>query len=80
LRAEAEAFRDIGTVADQAVQSSTAMFEAGESDATDLLETFRGALGAVNASLDLFARTLAAHRELELASGRPLPLHEGDSR
>jgi len=80
LRGTAESLRDVELLADQAVTSATAMFEAGESDVTDLLETLRGAISGFDASLDLFAQALEAHRELELAAGRALPLTEGDSR
>ncbi len=80
LRDGAESMRDITTISEQTIRSATAMFDAGESDVTDLLETLRGALSGFDASLDLFARALDAHRELELAAGRALPLSEGDSR
>ena len=53
------------------------MFEAGESDVTDLLETLRGVLGGQRAALDAFGAALRAHRELEIAAGRPLPLIDG---
>jgi len=39
---------------------------------TDLLETLRSALEARLAVLDLHSAALAAHRDLELAAGRPL--------
>lgn len=80
LRKDADSMRDLDSVAEQTIRSATAMFEAGEGNVTDLLETLRGALSGVEASLELFAHALRAHRELELAAGRALPLIEGDSR
>ena len=53
------------------------MFEAGESDVTDLLETLRGVLGGQLAALHSYGAALRAHRELELAAGRELALSEG---
>ena len=71
LTAEAEA------AAERVLTSASAMFEAGESDVTDLLETLRGVLGGQRAALDAFGAALRAHRELEIAAGRPLPLIDG---
>ena len=71
LTAEAE------TAAERVLTSASAMFEAGESDVTDLLETLRGVLGGQRAALDAFGAALRAHRELEIAAGRPLPLIDG---
>ena len=55
-------------------------YEAGESDVTDLLETLRGVLGGQIAALESYGAALRAHRELEVAAGRPLPLTEGDDK
>ena len=71
LTAEAE------TAAERVLSSASAMFQAGESDVTDLLETLRGVLGGQRAALDAFGAALRAHRELEIAAGRPLPLIVG---
>jgi len=71
LTAEAEA------AAERVLTSASTMFEAGESDVTDLLETLRGVLGGQRAALDAFGSALRAHRELEIAAGRPLPLMDG---
>lgn len=65
-------------VVERVLASAAAMFEAGESDVTDLLETLRGVLGGQIAALDSYGAALRAHRELEVAAGRPLPLTEGD--
>ena len=67
-------------VVERVLASAAAMFEAGESDVTDLLETLRGVLGGQIAALDSYGAALRAHRELEVAAGRPLPLTEGDER
>jgi cobalt-zinc-cadmium efflux system outer membrane protein len=71
---------DTGDQAQRAIASATAMFEAGESDMTDFLETLRGVLAGVDAALDLYGEALEAHRALEIAAGRPLPLTEGENR
>ncbi len=67
-------------VVERVLASAAAMFEAGESDVTDLLETLRGVLGGQLAALGSYGAALRAHRELEVAAGRPLPLTEGDER
>lgn len=54
------------------VESVLAAYRAGEASLTDLLETTRAALGARVQETDVRAAALAAHRELELALGRPL--------
>lgn len=65
-------------IVERVLVSAAAMFEAGESDVTDLLETLRGVLGGQIAALESYGAALRAHRELEVAAGRPLPLTEGD--
>lgn len=57
---------------ERAVESATATFRLGESRLTDLLETLRSILSARIAALELYAAALEAHRDLELAAGRPL--------
>ena len=74
LAAEAE------PVAARVLASAVAIFEAGESDVTDLLETLRGVLGGHQAVLESYGAALRAHRELEVAAGRSLPLTEGDEK
>ncbi len=64
----------------RALASAAAMFEAGESDATDLLETLRGVLAGQLAVLESYEAALRAHRELEAAAGLALPLTQGENR
>ncbi len=80
LRESAELSSGAGPAGTRVITSAAAMFEAGESDVTDLLETLRGVLSGQLAALESYAAALRAHRELELAAGRPLPLTEGDDR
>lgn len=56
----------------EVAQAATAAFEQGESTVTDLLATLQAILEARLASLDLYAAALEAHRQLEVAAGRPL--------
>lgn len=63
--------------APELVDAASASFLAGESSMTDLLETLRSVLDSQLAALELQARALAAHRELELSAGRALT--QGDS-
>jgi outer membrane protein TolC len=58
------------------IQSAVARFEAGESDVTELLETVRGVLSARFSALELYAAALAAHRELDLLTGRAWPMED----
>lgn len=76
-RAEAERARPAEPAAERVFAAATALYEAGESDMTDLLESLRGALAGHLASLGSHAAALRAHRELELAAGRPLTPTEG---
>jgi len=78
LRRSAALAADAEPVVERVLASAAAMFEAGESDVTDLLETIRGVLGGQLAALDAYGAALRAHRDLEVAAGRPLPLTEGD--
>ncbi len=80
LRESARLASEAEPVVERVLASAAAMFEAGESDVTDLLETLRGVLGGQIAVLESYRAALAAHRELEVAAGRPLPLDEGDNR
>lgn len=75
------ALRGLETAAqsDTVESSATATFRLGESRLTDLIDTLRSALSARLAALDLYTAALQAHRELELAAGRPLT-SDGGSR
>jgi outer membrane protein TolC len=57
---------------DDLIEAAIASFRHGESSLTDLLETFRSAVSAELAALDLRSAALSAHRELERATGRAL--------
>lgn len=73
--------REVAHVVEQApdvAEAASASFLAGESSMTDLLDALRSVLASQLASLDLRARALAAHRELESSTGRILT--RGDSR
>jgi outer membrane protein TolC len=52
--------------------AATAAYRAGEASLTDLLDSLRAALGARLSEIELRERALEAHRELEVALGRPL--------
>lgn len=80
LRHSAEAALETEAAGERVVESAIAVFEAGESDVTDLLESLRGVLSARMATLDLYAAALEAHRDLERAVGRPLSLTEGATK
>lgn len=56
---------------DEMVDAAEAAFRLGESTLTDLLEVLRATTEAELAALDLHASALAAHRDLEAASGGP---------
>ncbi len=77
LREAAELAAGAEPAATRVLASAAAIFEAGEGDATDLLETLRGVLAGRLAALDALGAALRAHRELELAAGRALTLTEG---
>lgn len=64
--------------ADRVLEAATAAFRAGESTLTDLLDVTRAVRDARVNELDLRRAALEAHRNLEVALGRPLP--EGASR
>ena len=80
LRETAALTSEAETAAERVLTSASSMFEAGESDVTDLLETIRGVLGGQRAALDAFGAALRSHRELEIAAGQPLPLIDGGDR
>ncbi len=62
---------------DRIIESATAAYRLGEYELTDLLETLRSVLAARLAVLDLYSAALAAHRDLEVAAGRPLTSNGG---
>lgn len=74
-RALFAASRDAGRTsvdAERVIGAATAAFRAGEASLTDLLDSLRAALAARLGEIDLRGQALAAHRELEVALGRPL--------
>jgi outer membrane protein TolC len=60
------------------VEAALAAYRAGEAGLTDLLDTLRAARDARLRALELLDAALAAHRDLEVALGRPLS--DGGSR
>lgn len=71
LREAAVSARTVIAESEAVIESATARFRMGEGDLTELLETLRGVLSSRLAWLDLYENALEAHRELELAGGRP---------
>lgn len=69
-----------GPAAERVLNAAAALYAAGESDITDLLETLRGALSGQLAAIAAHGEALRAHRELEWIAGQPLALTEGDER
>jgi outer membrane protein TolC len=57
---------------DDLIEAAIASFQHGESSLTDLLETFRSAVNAELAALEVRSAALSAHRNLERAAGRAL--------
>ena len=57
---------------DTAAMAATALYEQGESDVTDLLDTLQAVVEARLSALDLYIAALEAHRELEFAAGNTL--------
>lgn len=72
LRTAAVSSRLVTAQSEGVIESATARFQMGEGDLTELLETLRGVLASRLAALELYDNALEAHRELELAAGRPL--------
>ncbi len=77
LRESAELSLLAGPAGTSALTGAVALFDSGEADMTDLLESIRGVLSAELAALDSYGAALRAHRELELTTGQSLPLTEG---
>lgn len=73
-RLRAAALLGLETIAEseQVETSAAASFRLGESRLTDLIEMLRSTLSARLAALELYEAALRAHRDLELAAGRPL--------
>lgn len=63
---------------DRMLEGATAAFRAGEFTVTDLADALRASREALLSEIDLYAAAWQAHRDLELAVGRPLL--EGGSR
>lgn len=80
LRESAALAAAAGPAAERVLTAAAAMYAAGESDITDLLETLRGALSGQLAVIAARGEALRAHRELEQAAGQPLALTEGANR
>jgi outer membrane protein TolC len=72
LRESAEALLETEGAGARVVESAAALFEAGESGVTDLLESLRGVWSARMVALDLYGSALEAHRDLERAAGKAL--------
>lgn len=64
--------RDASVETDRVIEAATAAYRAGEAGLTDLLDALRSAFDARLRDLDLRGQSLAAHRDLEAALGRPL--------
>ncbi|HYO16648.1 MAG TPA: TolC family protein, partial [Thermoanaerobaculia bacterium] len=72
LRTEAiEAGRAAAEIGDL-LAGAAAAYQLGESGLTDLLDTLRAALAARITALEVREAALAAQRDLEAATGRPL--------
>jgi outer membrane protein TolC len=80
LRDAAIGAMDSVAAADRITEAAAARFEAGESDATDLLETMRSVLSARMAAIDLYEEALATHRKLELLTTRSSSSVDGGER
>ncbi len=65
---------------DRVIDAATAAYGAGEQSLTDLLDALGSAFEARLRELDLQARALATHRELEAALGRSLTATAGGVR
>lgn len=77
LRSAAEQASRSAADTERMLAGAVAAYQLGESGLTDLLDTLRAALGLQVAVLDVQRAALAAHRDLEAALGRPLPLDGG---
>jgi outer membrane protein TolC len=72
LRAEAAAAGSAIGETDEMLTGAAAAYQLGESGLTDFLDTLRAALAARIATLEIREAALAAQRDLEAATGRPL--------
>ena len=72
LRAEATEADRVAAGTGDLLTGASAAYQLGESGLTDLLDTLRAALAARITALEVREAALAAHRDLEAATGRPL--------
>jgi outer membrane protein, heavy metal efflux system len=72
LRAEAAAAERAAGETGDLLAGASAAYQLGESGLTDLLDTLRAALAARITALEVREAALAAQRDLEAATGRPL--------
>jgi outer membrane protein TolC len=77
LRTAAEDATRAAADTDKILAAAAASYRLGESGLTDLLDTLRAALGIRITAVEAEAAALAAHRDLELAVGRPLTFEGG---
>ncbi len=77
LRQAALSAGSSGANLDAVAIAATAAYEQGETTVTDLLDSLRAVVEARLRTLDLYSAALEAHRQLEVAAGRPLT--SGDS-
>jgi outer membrane protein TolC len=73
LRAEASAAGSAIGETEEMLTGAAAAYQLGESGLTDFLDTLRAVLAARIAALEIREAALAAQRDLEAATGRPLP-------
>ncbi|HKI01299.1 MAG TPA: hypothetical protein VKK31_04920, partial [Thermoanaerobaculia bacterium] len=71
LRAEAARAGQAAEETKELLAGAAASYQLGESGLTDLLDTLRAALAARITALEVREAALAAHRDLEAATGRP---------
>lgn len=57
---------------DTVIESAALSYRLGEASVTDLLDTLDSVLASRVAAFELYEAALAAHRNLEIAAGRPL--------
>lgn len=72
LRTEAAEAGRVAAGTGDLLAGASAAYQLGESGLTDLLDTLRAALAARITALEVREAALAAHRDLEAATGRPL--------
>lgn len=72
LRTEATEAERVGTATGDLLTGASASYQLGESGLTDLLDTLRAALAARITALEIREAAVAAQRDLEAATGRPI--------